>query len=71
MGAVKQQAMEDAENILNVTAEKLIGGDITEDDAIEILSKQMDNLEILGFENEYDAIHAVYDLTSADVGGGV
>ena len=26
MGAVKQQAMEDAENILHVTAEKLIGG---------------------------------------------
>ena len=71
MGAVKSQMMEDAENILNVIAMKLIGGDITEDDAIEILSKQMDNLEILGFENEYDAIHAVYDLTSADVGGGV
>tara|TARA_Y100000817_G_scaffold63993_1_gene48126 strand:+ start:162 stop:377 length:216 start_codon:yes stop_codon:yes gene_type:complete len=71
MGAVKSQMMEDAENILNVIAMKLMGGDITEDDAIEILSKQMDNLEILGFENEYDAIHAVYDLTSADVGGGV
>lgn len=71
MGAVKSQMMEDAENILNVIAMKLMGGDISEDDAIEILSKQMDNLEILGFENEYDAIHAVYDLTSADVGGGV
>ena len=71
MGAVKSQMMEDAENILNVIAMKLVGGDISEDDAIEILSKQMDNLEILGFENEYDAIHAVYDLTSADVGGGV
>ena len=71
MGAVKSQMMEDAENILNVIAMKLMGGDITEDDAIEIISKQMDNLEILGFENEYDAIHAVYDLTSADVGGGV
>ena len=51
MGAVKQQAMEDAENILNVTAEKLVGGDITEDDALEILDNNMDNLEILGFEN--------------------
>ena len=49
MGAVKSQMMEDAENILNVIAMKLMGGDITEDDAIEILSKQMDNLEILGF----------------------
>ena len=46
MGAVKQQMMEDAENILNVLAHKLVGGDITEDDALEILSKQMDNLEI-------------------------
>ena len=71
MGAVKQQMMEDAENILNVLAHKLVGGDITGDDALEILSKQMDNLEILGFENEYDAMHAVYDLTSADVGGRI
>ena len=52
-------------------AHKLVGGDITEDDALEILSKQMDNLEILGFENEYDAMHAVYDLTSTDVGGRI
>ena len=71
MGAVKGMLMDDAENILNVTADKLIGGDISEDDALEILSKQMDNLEILGFENEYDAMHAVYDLTSADVGGRI
>ena len=28
MGAVKGMLMDDAENILNVTAEKLIGGDI-------------------------------------------
>ena len=41
MGAVKQQMMEDAENILNVLAHKLVGGDITEDDALEILSKQI------------------------------
>ena len=71
MGAVKQMMYEEAETILGVTAQKLIGGDITEDDALEILSKQMDNLEILGFENEYDAMHAVYDLTSADVGGRI
>ena len=71
MGAVKQMMYEEAETILGVTAQKLIGGDITEDDALEILSKQMDNLEILGFENEYDAMHAVYDLTSTDVGGRI
>ena len=71
MGQVKQQAMEDAENILNVTAEKLIGGDITEDDALEILDNNMDNLEILGFENKFDAIHVVYELTDGYVGGKI
>ena len=39
MGAVKGMLMDDAENILNVTADKLIGGDISEDDALDILDK--------------------------------
>ena len=71
MGAVKGMLMDDAENILNVTADKLIGGDISEDDALEILDKNMDNLDILGFENKFDAIQAVYDLTTSIVGGRV
>jgi len=66
MGAVKQQAMEDAENILHVTANKLVVGDITEDDALEILDNNMDNLQILGFENKFDAIHAVLELGGLD-----
>ena len=74
MGAVKQQAMEDAENILNVTAEKLVGGDITEDDALEILDNNMDNLQIMGFENKFDAMRSVYEMTDQfhrDINGGV
>jgi len=61
MGQVKQQAMDEAENIINVTAAKLIGGDISEDDALEILDKNMDNLQIIGYENKYDAIHDIYE----------
>ena len=62
MGQVKQQAMEDAENILNITASKLVGGDIDEDEALDILDKNMDNLQIIGYENKYDAIHDIYEL---------
>ena len=61
MGQVKQQAMDEAENIINVTANKLVGGDISEDDALEILDKNMDNLQIIGYENKYDAIHDIYE----------
>ena len=45
MGAVKQMMYEEAETILGVTAQKLIGGDITEDDALEILDNNMENLQ--------------------------
>ncbi|MAG48840.1 hypothetical protein CMO86_03980 [Candidatus Woesearchaeota archaeon] len=74
MGAVKQQMMEDAENILNVLAHKLVGGDITEDDALEILDNNMENLQIMGFENKFDAMRSVYDITDQfhkDINGGV
>jgi len=63
MGAVKGMLMDDAENILNVTANKLIGGDISEDDALDILDKNLDTLGILGFDNKYDALAVVYQLT--------
>ena len=63
MGAVKGMIMDDAENILNVTADKLIGGDISEDDALDILDKNLDTLGILGFDNKYDALAVVYQLT--------
>ena len=64
MGAVKGMIMDDAENILNVTAEKLIGGDISEDDALEILDNNLDTLVMLGFDNKYDALAVVYQLTN-------
>ena len=63
MGAVKGMLMDDAENILNVTADKLIGGDISEDDALEILDNNLETLGILGFDNKYDALAVVYQLT--------
>ncbi len=74
MGAVKQMMYEEAETILGVTAQKLIGGDITEDDALEILDNNMDNLQIMGFENKFDAMSSVYDITDQfhkDINGGV
>ena len=64
MGAVKGMIMDDAENILNVTAEKLIGGDISKEDALEILDKKLDTLGMLGFDNKYDALAVVYQLTN-------
>ena len=63
MGAVKGMLMDDAENILNVTADKLIGGDISEDDALEILDNNLETLGILGFDNKYDALAVVYQMT--------
>ena len=65
---------EEAETILGVTAQKLIGGDITEDDALEILDNNMDNLQIMGFENKFDAMRSVYEMTDQfhkDINGGV
>ena len=35
--------------------------DLSEDDALEILDKNMDNLQIIGYENKYDAIHDIYE----------
>ena len=63
MGAVKGMMMDDAENILNVTANKLVGGYISEDDALEILDNNLDTLGMLGFDNKYDALAVVYQMT--------
>ena len=63
MGAVKGMIMDDAENILNVTADKLIGGAISEDDALEILDNNLETLGMLGFDNKYDALAVVYQMT--------
>ena len=74
MGAVKQMMYEEAETILGVTAQKLVTGDITEDDALDILDNNMDNLGIMGFEDKFDAMRSVYDMTEQfhrDINGGV
>jgi len=63
MGAVKGMIMDEAENILNVTASKLMGGDISEDDALEILDNNLETLGMLGFDNKYDALAVVYQMT--------
>ena len=64
MGAVKDMYMDEAENIINVTATKLMGGDISEDDALDILDNNLDILSMLGFENKYDALAVVYQMTN-------
>ena len=63
MGAVKGMMMDDAENILKVTANEWVGGDISEDDALEILDNNLDTLGMLGFDNKYDALAVVYQMT--------
>jgi len=63
MGALKGMLMDEADNILSVTAEKLMGGDITEDDALEILDTNLETLGCLGFEDKYDALAVVYQMT--------
>ena len=64
MSAVKDMYMDDAEKILNVTANKLMGGDISEDDALDILDNNLEILSMLGFENKYDALAVVYQMTN-------
>ena len=63
MGALKGMLMDEADNILSVTAEKLMGGDITEDDALEILDTNLETLGCLDFEDKYDALAVVYQIT--------
>jgi len=64
MARVKDFLMDEADNILSVTANKLVGGDISEDDALEILETNKDTLSILGFDDKYDALAVVYQLTN-------
>tara|TARA_E500000331_G_scaffold118893_1_gene116113 strand:- start:1287 stop:1511 length:225 start_codon:yes stop_codon:yes gene_type:complete len=63
MGAVKGMYMDEADNILSVTAQKLVGGDISEDDALDILDNNLDTLGIIGLENKYDALAVIYQMT--------
>ena len=63
MGAVKDMYMDEADNILSATAQKLVGGDISEDDALQILYNNLDTLGIIGLEDKYDALAVIYEMT--------
>jgi len=63
MARVKDFLMDEADNILSVTANKLIGGDISEDDALKILETNKDTLSIIGLEDKYDALAVIYEMT--------
>ncbi len=63
MARVKDFLMDEADTILSVTANKLIGGDISEDDALEILETNKDTLSIIGLEDKYDALAVIYEMT--------
>ena len=63
MARVKDFLMDEADNILSVTANKLVGGDISEDDALEILENNKDTLSIIGLEDKYDALVVIYEMT--------
>lgn len=63
MARVKDFLMDEADNILSVTANKLVGGDISEDDALEILETNKETLGIIGLEDKYDALAVIYEMT--------
>ena len=63
MARLKDFLMDEADNILSVTANKLIGGDISEDDALKILETNKDTLSIIGLEDKYDALAVIYEMT--------
>tara|TARA_Y100000385_G_C12630142_1_gene440891 strand:+ start:324 stop:548 length:225 start_codon:yes stop_codon:yes gene_type:complete len=63
MARLKDFLMDEADNILSVTANKLVGGDISEDDALEILENNKDTLSIIGLEDKYDALAVIYEMT--------
>jgi len=74
MGAVKQMLMDDADNILSVTANKLMDGEFSEDDALEVLEKNLETLSVIGLEDKYDALAVIYEMTDQlfkDINGEV
>lgn len=55
--------MNDGNTILSVVAQKMIFGDIDEDDALKILETNIELLNEQGFEDKYDALTEVYKMT--------
>tara|TARA_R110001592_G_scaffold321183_1_gene599649 strand:+ start:54 stop:263 length:210 start_codon:yes stop_codon:yes gene_type:complete len=63
MGAVKDMYMDEADNILIVTANKLMEGEISEDDALNILDKNLETLSMIGLTDKYDSLAIIYEMT--------
>ena len=63
MGAVKKMYMDEADNILSVTVNKLINGEFSEDDALQVLEKNLETLSVIGLEDKYDALAVIYQMT--------
>ena len=63
MSAVKDMYMDEADNILIVTANKLMEGEISEDDALDILDKNLETLSMIGLTDKYDSLAIIYEMT--------
>jgi len=60
--------MNDADTILSTVATKILGGDITEDDALEILENNLrllTELDDVNIKDKYDALTVVYKMTNS------
>ena len=60
--------MNDADTILSTVAAKILGGDITEDDALEILENNLSlltELDDVNIKDKYDALTVVYKMTNS------
>jgi|TARA_B110000858_G_scaffold92701_1_gene107038 hypothetical protein len=60
--------MNDADTILTTVATKMLSGDITEDDALEILENNLrllTELADVNIEDKYDALSEVYKMTNS------
>ena len=60
--------MNDADTILTTVATKMLSGDITEDDALEILENNLrllTELADVNIKDKYDALTVVYKMTNS------
>ena len=55
--------MNDGNTVLSVVAQKMMFGDIDEDDALKILENNIELLNEQGIEDKYDALAEVYKMT--------
>ena len=55
--------MNDGNTVLSVVAQKMMFGDIDEDNALKILESNIELLNEQGIEDKYDALTEVYKMT--------